>query len=295
MLGPGNSCDYSYRCGFVGDLVDLNKVIVAATGKDNTGEEVFYSRTLEWNEALNTQQVAEAEDDDEYVHVQEEVEKQKSSPVNKSSNNEMMKSTAAVGTGNKSGSSGEKIATLPNSTTTASATATTPPSSLTFSEVLWLVGIVLLVVIFAVIVLVKCKYLHVSQTVLQVLFTLCAVLVLSVSAFANTAKNIPTLVDKLHNLTKSSKVAAGVVKNNAAGGATASAELSTENRKCPFAGNVSNAELCQRGIGHAALNTLKTIDKFLLAAAGDANFDSSFLQVCLLFCKRCYYCTQYLF
>lgn len=60
MLGPGNSCDYSYRCSFVGDLVDLDKVVAAATGKDAEGEEIFYSRTLDWNEKLNIHAFAEA-------------------------------------------------------------------------------------------------------------------------------------------------------------------------------------------------------------------------------------------
>lgn len=59
MLGPGNSCDYSYRCSFVGDLVDLGKVVTAATGKNELGNEVFYSHTLGWNSKLNTHALAE--------------------------------------------------------------------------------------------------------------------------------------------------------------------------------------------------------------------------------------------
>lgn len=60
MLGPGNSCDYSYRCAYVGDLVDLEKVVVAATGRDAEGEEIFYARTLDWNDKLNINEVAQA-------------------------------------------------------------------------------------------------------------------------------------------------------------------------------------------------------------------------------------------
>lgn len=59
-MGPGNSCDYSYRCSFVGDLVDMDKVVAAATGRDAEGEEIFYSRTLDWNEKLNIHAFAEA-------------------------------------------------------------------------------------------------------------------------------------------------------------------------------------------------------------------------------------------
>jgi hypothetical protein len=60
VLGPGNSCDYSYRCAYVGDLVDLEKVVVAATGRDAEGEEIFYARTLDWNDKLNISEVAQA-------------------------------------------------------------------------------------------------------------------------------------------------------------------------------------------------------------------------------------------
>jgi hypothetical protein len=60
VLGPGNSCDYSYRCAYVGDLVDLEKVVVAATGRDAEGEEIFYARTLDWNDKLNINEVAQA-------------------------------------------------------------------------------------------------------------------------------------------------------------------------------------------------------------------------------------------
>lgn len=38
--------------------MDLGKVITAATGRDAEGEEVFYSRTLEWNDKLNNNEVA---------------------------------------------------------------------------------------------------------------------------------------------------------------------------------------------------------------------------------------------
>jgi hypothetical protein len=58
VLGPGNNCDFSYRCSFVGDLADLNDVLTAATGRTAEGEEVFYSRTLEWNEKMNNQSEA---------------------------------------------------------------------------------------------------------------------------------------------------------------------------------------------------------------------------------------------
>lgn len=52
VLGPGNTCDYSFRCSFVGDVADLTEVLEAATGVSATGEEVVFAATSEWNQKL---------------------------------------------------------------------------------------------------------------------------------------------------------------------------------------------------------------------------------------------------
>ena len=52
VLGPGNTCDYSFRCNFVGHVVDLVDVVEAATGVSATGEEVMFAATSEWNQKL---------------------------------------------------------------------------------------------------------------------------------------------------------------------------------------------------------------------------------------------------
>ncbi len=53
-MGPGNSCDYTFRSSFAGDVPDIGDVYSAATGQKRDGAELVYPATAEWNEDLQT-------------------------------------------------------------------------------------------------------------------------------------------------------------------------------------------------------------------------------------------------
>jgi len=48
VLGAGNICDYAVRSQYAGDLLDLDALEVAATGKHSDGTEYVYPSTAQW-------------------------------------------------------------------------------------------------------------------------------------------------------------------------------------------------------------------------------------------------------
>jgi hypothetical protein len=52
VLGPGNVCDYAYRSDYAGDHVDLNVLLMYASGEDCSGKEITYESTENWFKKL---------------------------------------------------------------------------------------------------------------------------------------------------------------------------------------------------------------------------------------------------
>lgn len=52
VVGPGNCCDFASRSEYVGDLLDLEALEVAATGQRRNGAEYVYPSTKAWFERL---------------------------------------------------------------------------------------------------------------------------------------------------------------------------------------------------------------------------------------------------
>lgn len=68
VLGPGNFCDFHFRCEYAGDLIDLEALEIAATGTCPDGSEHVYPSTKAWFDRLQAGSIVDIPDISLWAH-----------------------------------------------------------------------------------------------------------------------------------------------------------------------------------------------------------------------------------